>query len=213
MKKDRVGLWDMDGSLFNHDEAVLRELDKLASPGEEPIVDLHAADKEPHLKARIDLIRMQPGFWRNLRPINAGFALYLKAAQIGFTNQILTKGPATKPNAWTEKFECCRHHFGPDINVHICCCQDPPDKTETYGGGKGLVYGYFLYDDFPDYMAAWLKYRPRGWGFMPVTPHNLHHEIAKHPRVIMYDGSNDSFRQVAEKMQELYVREPGVQSP
>lgn len=52
-----VGLFDMDGTLFDHDQAVLRDLEKIRSDNEPKITELHNSDDLPWLKARIDLIR------------------------------------------------------------------------------------------------------------------------------------------------------------
>lgn len=170
-----VGLWDMDGSLFDFDAAMRRDLAELAAPGEPPIENLHEVQRSaPHIHRRAALIKRQPGWWRSLQPIALGHRLFYAAAARGFHNVILTKGPQTSPNAWTEKLECCQYHFGRDIDAHIVT-------------DKSLVYGRFLYDDYPPYLEEWLSRRPRGIGIMPATSENA---SFSHPRVLRLQETN-----------------------
>jgi 5'-nucleotidase len=76
--------------------------------------------------------------------------------------------------------EWCRRHLGAETPVHI---------TED----KGLVYGKFLYDDFPEYCLSWLRHRPRGLVIMPETSWN---KDFNHAQVLKYSGKNlDEVRQ------------------
>jgi hypothetical protein len=98
---------------------------------------------------------------------------------LGFELHVLTKGPRSTPNAWSEKVEWCADHL-PDANV-------------TVTGDKSLVYGRVLVDDWPPYFTRWLEARPRGlvvcvahpWneGFSPGGPQ-------AHANVLRYDGAN-----------------------
>lgn len=192
VKCGKPALFDMDTSLFNYEQAMRRDLEKLASPGEEyNYDDIWSLDELPHMKARMSLIKAKPGWWRALEPIQMGFKVWHEARRIGYDMWVLTKGPWTHTAAWSEKLECCQAYLGNDIDVDITT-----DKSGSYG--------YFLYDDYQPYIEAWLKHRPRGWGIMPVTPLN---KSFQHPRVIKYNGTN--FNVVAEKLQELFDRKRG----
>jgi 5'-nucleotidase len=185
-----IGLFDLDGSLADHDASLLRDLRSVAGTDEPPIDDIWCLDKIPFMKARIDLIRSQPGWWFNLKPIVEGLMVFHAAEKIGFCNHILTKGPKTKPLAWKEKVEWCHKHLGEDHPVHITM-------------DKGMVYGKFLYDDYPEYMLRWLKYRPRGLGIMPVRPNN---KDFQHPNVLMYNGN---LGEVIVALEQCYRRKSG----
>lgn len=169
-----IGLFDMDGSLADYIGTLQADLAALQAPGEPPIGDMWLAEKQPHIANRMRLIKAQPGWWRDLPPIEAGMKVFEAAAELGFTNNVLTKGPRHHPNAWQEKVEWCRKYLGHKTPVHI---------TED----KGLVYGKFLYDDFPDYCLSWLRHRPRGLVIMPVNEFN---KDFYHPQVVRYDGTN-----------------------
>lgn len=188
---DNIGLFDLDGSLADYDKAVLEGLFALRSPEEPVVEDVREAHKFPHLQARIDLICRQPNWWLNLEPIPMGFQVLTLAKQIGFQIHVLTQGPKTKPLAWKEKVEWCQKHLGADIDIHIT-------------RNKGMVYGKFLYDDFPDYMLRWLEHRPRGLGIMPA---NWRNRDFSHPQVVRWDGTN--LEEVAERLRAAYRRLPG----
>jgi hypothetical protein len=186
-------LFDMDGSLFNHDAAVIEAMNQLAHPSETPLNadELYSIDNLPYMKARMDLVRSVPGFWQNLKPIDAGFALWHVAKDLGFECEILTKGPKSKPLAWGEKLLCCQQHLGEDIKVHVV-------------SSKGGFYGKVLYDDYPRYMMDWLNHRPRGLGIMLESPAN---KDFTHPRVIKYNG--DNLAEVKDNLELCLERECG----
>lgn len=190
---NNIALFDLDGSLFDYDKALLKSLNAMRAPCEPKIPNnLHALEKAPHFHARMEAVKSVPGWWRNLEPIKNGFKIYNLAKKIGFDCQILTKGPRTKSIAWAEKLECCQQHFGEDILVHVV-------------SDKGGFYGKVLFDDYPEYMLKWLRYRPRGLGIMPVTKNN---KKFKHPNVIMWDGTN--YRQISTALKCCFRRESGM---
>jgi hypothetical protein len=145
------------------------------------------------------LISSQPGFWENLAVIEAGLVILQLSSNIGFTNNILTKGPKNKTIAWTEKINWCQRFLPSDVEIHIVSDNRKGNETSLYG--KSLVYGKFLYDDFPPYMEAWLTARPRGIGIMPVNSHNIDYN---HPRCIKWDGTN--YSQIKQSLQQCYER-------
>lgn len=171
---ENIGLFDMDGSLVDYAGQLRKDLMALQSPSEGPLGDIWLSEKLPHISARMRLIKSLPGWWRNLPTIESGMQIFNLAKSLGFTNHILTKGPKHHSNAWQEKVEWCRANLGVTTPVHI---------TED----KGLVYGKFLYDDFPDYCLAWLEHRRRGLVIMPVTDWN---RDFTHPQVVKWDGTN-----------------------
>jgi hypothetical protein len=188
-----IALFDMDGSLADYVGGMVRNLDTLRSPGEPAITDENLWDIENlgHLRARMDLIKSQPGWWLGLEPIPLGMQVLALCQQLGFAVHILTKGPKRHSLAWDEKVRWCQRHVGPDVDIHVT-------------SDKGLVYGKMLYDDYPEYMLRWLRHRPRGLGIMPVTPHN---RDFTHPNVVRWDGTN--LEEVARAITAAKNRNPG----
>lgn len=187
----KIGLFDMDGTLFDYESQLRFDYSKLMSPGEEIPEDLHDETID-FVKARVKLIRSKPGWWRSLPKLQLGWDVYEIANKIGFCTHILTKGPVSNPAAWSEKVSCIQDHFDSDVTVNIV------------GGTKKHFYGTFLCDDFPKYVSEWLEHRPRGLVIMPAQRYNLHFT---HPRTIRYDGSN--LNQVEDALNVVYSREPG----
>jgi hypothetical protein len=200
--EDCVFLFDMDGSMADHDSALLEGLNMLKCPGEEE-VNLWAEDHPQYILNRIRLIRNQPGWWLNLKPISLGLKMYELAIQMGFIAEVLTKGPRN-PNAWKEKVEWCNRYLRPDTDVHIVSDRSEGDKAKS--SGKGRFYGRVLYDDYGPFMLKWLRHRPRGLGIMPVNAHNKDFD---HPNVLRYDGSPESLAIVKEALSRTMARKPG----
>jgi hypothetical protein len=172
----KVALFDMDGTLADYDSQLLKDLKKIASPNEPPI----DGEKDAHrvggyIEARRHTITSQVGWWLNLKKLKLGIDILKLCKEIGFEIVVLTKGPSTKFSAWSEKVEWCNKH----IKEYI--------KGVTITNDKGLVYGWVLVDDYPEYIESWLKHRPRGLVIMPAHEYN---KDFKHPNVIRYDGTN-----------------------
>jgi hypothetical protein len=187
----KVFLFDLDGSLADYDGTLLADLERLRSPAEPALADVLQAWEQPYLRHRIDALTARPGWWAGLPPLEAGMAVYRMAREMGFDCQVLTKGPKYQPRAWTEKVEWCQRHLGPDVDVHVV-------------SDKGLVYGVALYDDYPRYVEAWLRNRPRGLVIMPVNARN---RDFRHPNVVPYDGGN--LAEVEQAMRIVLRRKPG----
>lgn len=175
--EDNVALFDMDESLAAYTDTMLRDLASLQSPNEERITaeNIWKMDRHPHIAKRMSLIKSQPDWWFNLPPLENGRLVLEICRRIGFDIAVLTKGPQNHAGAWSEKLRWCQKWLSRDIDVTI-----------TFK--KQRVYGKVLYDDYPEYMAEWLKRRPRGLGIMPVTPANRNFV---HPNVVMYNGPED----------------------
>lgn len=188
-------LVDMDGTLFDHDGALRRDMLAIASPQEKEflktVTNFHDLEGQEHYSNRIELIRKQPGWWVNLEKLEIGFTILEMIQDIGFCTKILTKGPKPwkNPGAWSEKAMCIHKHFGDTMNIDIV------------GRDKGGTYGRVLVDDYPKYLTDWLKHRQRGLAIMPAHPYN---EGFTHPNVIRYDGMN--YDEVRKALQAAYDR-------
>jgi hypothetical protein len=187
-----IGLFDLDGSLADYEGQLYKDIRKLVSESDLKRFEelgMWRADEQEPFKSLIRLIKKQPCWWRSLPVLENGMRIWNLTIDIGFKNHVLTKGPKRYPRAWKEKVEWSQEHLGDQIDVHIT-------------SDKSMVYGKFLYDDYPDYMDRWLKARPRGLGIMPVNGTNLNYS---HPRCIKWDGSN--YDEVAQALVDCYHRE------
>jgi len=167
---EQVALLDLDSSLADFEASMTEKLLAMCSPWEpkELPPEFRYPNKTPDwLRARKDLIKRQPGFWRGLPVISFGMELYQLLGDLGYNRMILTKGPTTNTPAWMEKVDWCHRHV--------------PDAEITITHDKGLVYGKVLYDDFPPYINRWLEWRPRGKVLMLDAPHN---QEFQHPNVL-----------------------------
>lgn len=189
--EDPVGYIDMDNTLFDYEGQMRRDMRLLMSPCEEEPENLWDESK-PYLKARMNLIKMRPGWWRDLPKFQLGWDVYEVAKALNFDITILTKGPQSKPHAWAEKVECITRHFGCDLSIDIV------------GETKKRSWGLFLVDDYPEYVKDWLKHRPRGLVIMPAQPYNADFT---HPNLIRYDGTN--IEEVRAALTAVRNRKPG----
>jgi len=173
-ENEKVALLDLDGSLADYDGAMHAAMQKLLSPGEVLPSNLYTEGHHPWLENRMNLIKAQPGFWRDLPAIPLGFTVLHWLVDHEYSCNVLTKGPKHTHSAWTEKMQWSARHL-PGVPVTIT--QD-----------KGLVYGKVLYDDYPPYIKRWLLWRPRGKVIMRDTVHNQGFE---HPQVLrVFDGAD-----------------------
>jgi len=186
---DNIALVDLDGTVADFDSEMKRRLEPLCGPGEPDYGDNYD-DVPAYIKARRDLIKRQPGFWKGLPTIDRGFAVVSILRDVGFRLNVLTKCPKKNPRVWTEKVEWCVENL-PDAQLTLT-----EDKTGTYG--KVLV------DDYPPYFLAWLKVRPRGLVIAVAQPWN---KGVTHPNLIRYDGTN--LPQVADAITRAHQRVGG----
>jgi len=171
MDEPPIALVDLDGTVADYDLAMKESMEPLWAPDEER-ADLHSWHP-PHVRARVNLVRSQPGWWRNLKPLKRGFEIIELLRKHKFRLMVLTQGPKTTNNSWTEKKEWCDEYL--------------EDASVTISQDKGMVYGKLLFDDFPAYATKWLKHRPRGLVIMNEHPWN---KDFKHPQVVKYSGNN-----------------------
>lgn len=175
MSENPIALVDMDGTIADYDAAQTRDLTRLRSPEETDPVVIHGKGEWPdHYRARVDMIRNQSGWWRNLGKLEDGFRVVEMMRRLGYEIHVLTKGPKASPNAWTEKVEWCKEHM--------------PGDLVTISSDKSMVYGRVLMDDWPSYVGPWLAQRPRGLVILPDRPWNQGYS---HVRAIRYTGDND----------------------
>ncbi|MHB8057413.1 MAG: 5' nucleotidase, NT5C type [Desulfuromonadaceae bacterium] len=184
MKRPRIALFDLDGTLADYDGQLLKDLQRIASEHEPP-PKLYS--DTPCLEARRHVITSQCGWFRNLPKFKLGWDVLEIAKEIGYSISILTKAPSRKHAAWSEKVEWCATHL-----------EDYIDGV-TIAHDKGIVYGALLVDDWPEYVVSWLKHRPRGLVIMPASDFNA---SFTHHSVVRYDGSN--IDEVRQRMQERF---------
>ncbi len=170
---------DLDGTLADYDKAMRHDMRRIQGPDEIPW-EGHAEGEAPeYVHQRVRLIRQRPGWWENLERYEPGFEILHELQEAKFHCHILTKGPESAVASWTEKVRWCQKHV--------------PGLPITVTQDKGLVYGRVLVDDWPEYIARWLKWRPRGIVIMPAHPWNLDFQ---HPRVVRYTGTATSLAEV-----------------
>ena len=142
------------------------------------------------MKARRRLIKAQPGFWRDLERLEAGFEILSMLDSLKFRCNILTKGPRKATNAWKEKVEWCMEHVA---HMPITISED-----------KGLVYGKVLVDDWPEYVDRWITWRPRGLVIAVAQPWNADIEKLS-PNVIRYTGDPAQQSAIVERLKVIRV--------
>jgi len=175
-----VALFDMDGTLCDYVNAMLRDLEKLRAPGEE-FVDPFIFREDPtyqYLWNRMDLIKSSVEWWANLPRFELGFDILNMAQDLDYECEILTQIPKVNSTvrgaALDGKQRWIAQHLGENI-----------DYTMTRD--KSKHYGRVLVDDFPGYIIPWLKHRKHGLVIMPANDYNSSYSDS---RVIRYDGSN-----------------------
>lgn len=108
---------------------------------------------------------------------------------------MLTKGPKSTPNAWSEKVEWCTKHL--------------PGRLVTLSSDKSLVYGRILVDDWPPYFEKWLQVRPRGLVICVAQPWNIAYDRGGYEEggnVLRYDGANRE--ELRERIHAAFNRQP-----
>ena len=190
----KIALFDLDGTLADYDKPYRSYLTELGL--EQP---LRGAETPPQKLLR-KIIQNQPGFWYSLPRYKPGFDILEQAIFAGFSPMILTQGPMSVTQAWTEKVEWSKRHV--------------PDFPITITRNKSLVYGRVLVDDWPEYFMPWLKVRPRGIVICPLHPwnKNVHDEwctAQNRDRVILYTGEN--LPEIQNALQKAFNRPSGTQ--
>lgn len=178
MSHKPTALFDMDGTLVDWDGAMDRDMVKLRGPEDiYPLLDdgdhfdWDACEKIPYLKARMDAIKRQPGWWRALQWLDRGRELVTIAQFVGFKLHILTKGPKRVPLAWAEKLDW--------RNAEL------PKAKMTITEEKFRFRGTVLFEDWVDYVVPWLERNHNGHVILVDQPWN---RGFAHPRAYRYCG-------------------------
>lgn len=189
-----VALLDMDGTVANYDGTMAEAMERLRSPDEPTWTP--GGEVPPWMEARSRLVATQPGFWRNLPKLQAGFDIANALAALDFEVHVLTKGPSRKSIAWTEKKDWCDEHL--------------PSALVTITEAKRLVYGKVLVDDWPPYFTEWLHHRPRGVVVVPAQPWNVMAEDLAPANIFRYDAlAEDAHIQLFRILRAVRARVPG----
>jgi len=176
-----VVLFDLDGTLADFHGKLSADLALIASPNDPTFPVVRGQPRPTWFDRRCALITRQPGWYRSLPRYQPGFELYAMAREIGFTTEILTKGPYKNRSAWTQKAEWCDEQVPGDA-VHVV--------------SQKHMHGAILVDDWVPYGELWLQHHPDGLLVLPAHPWNAGFD---HPRAIRYDGINDV--EVRERME------------
>lgn len=189
-----IALLDMDGTVANYDETMTQAMGCLQSPGEPAWTP--GGPNPAWLEARSRLVATQPGFWRNLPKLQAGFDIANVLAALDFEVHVLTKGPSRKSIAWTEKKDWCEEHL--------------PSALVTITEAKRLVYGKVLVDDWPPYFTEWLHHRPRGVVIVPAQTWNVGVEDIAPANIFRYDMRDEEAHiQLFRVLKAVRARTPG----
>jgi hypothetical protein len=192
----KIALFDLDGTLADFDGALRRDVAKCLP--REWMPEALVYDGDPAWLENLKrLVRRQPGWWRDLQPFMRGWEILEEVRRIGFDVHVLTKGPASNAPAWGEKLEWCRKYL--------------PDVPVTITFDKSGVYGRVLVDDYPPYVEAWLKNRPRGLAIMPAQPWN-DEQFAERMRFMgrtcfRYDGTAGAAKTASHLLEDAFNRE------
>src|SRR5689334_20236412 len=108
-----VALFDLDGTLADHNGELRRRLELMRAPeeAEYPEGSLGMDRSPEYIRERMIAIRSNPGFWINLPVLPRGFEILEEAHRQGFQIEVVSKGPRHAPIAWMEKLQWCDRHL------------------------------------------------------------------------------------------------------
>ena len=177
---DLVALVDMDNSVADYELSMLEGLKLLASEAEiqkyGPVdcwSTIQDASLKRVLKRRKDYVKKRPGFFEGLPVIQTGMDVVALLQRLGYRLMVASKAPVWGDEPWVEKARWCRKHL--------------PEQGITLTHDKSLMYGKVLFDDFPEYITAWLEHRPRGHVLMLDGPVNRNFEHSSVFRVMRHN--------------------------
>ncbi len=168
-----IALFDMDDTLCDTMGQLKKDLAKRVSPEEFTKFKPYSEKLTPLLKSKINEIRTQPGWWRNLPRLQSGFDILSITKELGYENYIVTKGPYKLDGAFSEKRQWQKREL-PELKLII---------TDD----KSIIHGNVLIDDWPPYLRSWLESHPKEKAIMPLNEYNKNFQ---HPNILAYDGSN-----------------------
>lgn len=178
----KVALVDLDYTISDWHGSMIPELLKLESSDEVGKYDYSNTWKleaqYPHISNRIKAIMSKRGFWKNLKPIEAGMQLY-RYINERFKTYIVTKANKYCDLVWGEKAEWVHKNLGYDVNLMVVT-----DKEQ--------IKGDLLFDDDTRNVVSFLKTNPQGKVIIPIRPHNASFTIRSDinpKRYCMWDDS------------------------
>lgn len=174
--KTKTALFDLDDTLAGYSESLMRSLKILQKPNDPPITSLNYLKADPIHRQRMEIIKNEMEFWFHLPPLRNGFNILFAAIDVGYSINIVSKGPIHYPIAWAGKFEWCQKHLG-DLKYDV-----------TITTNKSPVNGDILVDDDVDIVKNWLYYHPLGVAIMPEQPQN---QGFTGKNIIKYTGNED----------------------
>ena len=100
---DQIALFDLDNTLCDWDKSMERDMRRvLPESMQDDITRWMNEDRRVRpewVENLMSVIRTQVNWWKNLDPLYPGMQLLHSAIDMGWSVNILTKGPATKPRA------------------------------------------------------------------------------------------------------------------
>ena len=92
-KSENIALFDMDGTICDHDQSLFEGLEALRGPKELVYRPPIKNDTPEYIKNRADLIRASESWWENLPRIQLGWNVLKIARELDYRIMILTQGP------------------------------------------------------------------------------------------------------------------------
>lgn len=201
-KRKKIALFDMDGTLADYMNTMVRDLNRLRSPQEKELTIDDLSEPEEWLENRMTVIKNVPGWWKALPRLDDGFLVLDWCVRFGFCPKILTKGPRRTTIAWEEKYIWCMQNIDA-----LGITKKPIDVIITHD--KSGEYGTVLVEDWPPYVMGWLEWRPRGKVILLDRPYNRMYEGKKfeHPQVVRFNHENpESIQEMLSTLKAAYER-------
>jgi hypothetical protein len=158
---------DLDRTLADFDYAIAKIAGK-EDFTEEEMIKIYNENKS------------KSGFWLSFPVIQKNLILAQEIQKLGFRIHILTKGPKTSINAWSEKFQWVKENL-----TSLGSLGEDFDMSVTFD--KSVFQGDILMDDYPPYFEKWMLNNSHNpMVIMPLTRHNKDYENDK---ILIYDNN------------------------
>lgn len=163
--------FDLDGTLADYSGELARRMNLIRAESEPEFLPEYFDNKRiwpDFVEARRSLITEREEFWTSLPVLSDGLAILKLLESMSARIFILSKGPRTKPEAWSGKHKWVAEHF-PNLPLNIV-------------SGKSRFDADILVDDYPPYVTDWLAKHPNGLAVVPARPWNR--EVEGAPNVL-----------------------------
>lgn len=153
--------FDLDGTLADYSGELARRMNKIRAESEHEYPPDHFDNKRSwpdFVEERRSLITSVEEFWTSLPVLPDGLAILKVLESMSVRVFILSKGPRSKPEAWSGKHKWATKHF-PHLPLNVV-------------SGKAEFDADILVDDYPAYIADWLAKHPNGLAIAPARPWN-----------------------------------------